>query len=184
MLRLRSRLLSSRSNRLYVSSSPHLITPLSSYQYTSYSTNNSSCESFLTKARANANTIKSDSTRKVSTLVTPSILSTAAPTEYNNENAAHNNGVLFRSKSTMAAEDFSKNDGNIFPSLIIGANGKIEPLGTFAEAQAEVSSEMCVIYIHREKSTRLGVNHHNQIYILLYLVLIYSQHFTQFLKHE
>jgi len=137
MLRLRSRLLSSRSNRLYVSSSSNLITPLSSYQYTTSSTNNSSCESFLTKARANANTIKSDSTRKVSTLVTPSILSTAAPTEYNNENAAHNNGVLFRSKSTMAAEDFSKNDGNIFPSLIIGANGKIEPLGTFAEAQAE-----------------------------------------------
>jgi len=41
--------------------------------------------------------------------------------------------------STAAATSAYDQSVDVFPSLIIGANGAIEPQGSFAEAQAQVS---------------------------------------------
>ena len=56
--------------------------------------------------------------------------------------AARDSGLqpsdLRRTMSTAATAAYDQSV-DVFPSLIIGANGSIEPLGSFAEAQAQVS---------------------------------------------
>ena len=59
------------------------------------------------------------------------------PTRFMNVRKRESMQYVRRLMSTGIIESQSNND--IFPSLIIGASGKIEPQGSFAEAQAEVS---------------------------------------------
>ena len=64
---------------------------------------------------------------------------------------AHGSGLqpsdLRRTMSTAATAAYDQSV-DVFPSLIIGANGSIEPQGSFAEAQAQVSwQEISFLFI-------------------------------------